>query len=93
MDEDWSRRISVEISKTNFLLENLYAAWFKEHRASPADVDRFSDEACRQAMLPATHYGGEADPKATAQMQELLSLRLEMFFAGVRRRLETDRKG
>lgn len=87
MDDEWMRAFEIEVSKINFLLENLYALRFNDHGASPTDVDDFSDEVCRQAMLPATNYGPGQDPEYMQQFQEMLAHRAAMFFAGVRKRV------
>lgn len=62
MEDDWMRAMEIEVSKINFLLENLYAVNFRNHGATPDDVDGVSDELCRQALLPATTYGPDQDP-------------------------------
>lgn len=89
MDEEWMHRTSIELSKINFLLENMYAVSLRDHGAGPEDVDDLSDEMCRQALLPATIYGADQGPEHLQQFQELLGHRLAMFFAGVRKRLES----
>jgi len=90
MDDEWMRAFEIEVSKINFLLENLYAINFRDHGADPSDVDDVSDELCRQALLPPTTYGKGADPEYMQQFQEMLSHRIAMFFAKVRQRVEGE---
>jgi hypothetical protein len=89
MDDEWMRAFEIEVSKVGFLLEGLYAMHFSAHGADFSDVDETSDEFCRQAMLPPSIYGPDQDPAYMQQFQELLAHRIAMFFAGVRKRLET----
>lgn len=93
MDDQWMRGIEVEISKLNFLLENLYAISFNDHGETPEKVDEISEEMCRQALLPATSYGREVDAAALQEFQEMLAHRLAMFFARVRHRVAQERDG
>lgn len=90
MSDDWQRAIEIEVSKLTYLLENLYAVSFRDHGATPDDVDAMSDEMCRQALLPATSYGSDPRQEELHQFQELLSHRLAMFFARVRDRVAQD---
>jgi len=89
---EMEERAAVEFSKINFLLENLYALVLRELGASHEDVPRLVDEICRQAELPATIFGETPSEEEMAAMQEQLSLRLAMFFSGVRERLRSDRR-
>lgn len=90
MDENWMGSIEVEISKLNFLLENLYAITLKDHGATPENVDEFSEELCRQAMLPARPYGSQPEEQKLLEFQEKLSHRLAMFLAAVRDRVSQE---
>jgi len=78
--------LSVELSKINFLLENLYAMTLKNHGAALSDIDDLADEMSRQAMLPPTIYGSAPAPTEIQAAQEMLAHRLAMFFAGVKDR-------
>jgi len=87
---DWREEIEAEISKINFLLENLYAVSMRDHDLSPADVDGVAEELCRQAALPGTQWGPERSPEEQMRQQERVVLRIAMFFAGVRKRLASS---
>ncbi len=81
--------ISVELSKINFVLENLYALTLHRFGASADDVDDLADEMRRQfTELPATTYGEQQSPEAEAEWRERGGDRLDRFFAGVRHRIQ-----
>lgn len=82
--------VFIELSKINFLLENLYALVFRELGADPEDIDGVADEMRRQISLPASTYGGAPTQEELRQFQEIAAQRLDMFFAGVRSRLRSD---
>ena len=89
MDE--IERISIELGKINFLLDSLYALVLRDMGATAADIGPLADEMRRQATeLPATVYGQQPSPERLRQHTELLAARLDQFFVGVRKRLETD---
>ncbi len=86
MDEN--TRYAVELSKLNFLLENLYALVLREAGAGADDVLSVADEMRRQATdLPGTSYGPKPSPEKQQQFSELLGHRLDMFWAGVQERM------
>lgn len=89
MDADDLRHVA-EISKINFLLENLYGLVLREIGASHEDIPRLTDEICRQAMLPGSTYGPAGTPEETSAQTELVAHRLAVFFSGVRDRLRSD---
>lgn len=78
--------LSAEITKINFLLENLYAFIHVREGGDAHGVDSFAEEALRQFNeLPVTQHGsGHGNGEA---IHELASHRLEMFFAGLKRRV------
>lgn len=86
MDDDL--RWAAEFSKINFLLENLYAVYFRDVGASHEDIPDLSDELCRQALLPGTPYGPGSAEDLEAQ-HELVAHRIAMFFARVRDRMRS----
>ncbi|MDF0543363.1 hypothetical protein PX699_13475 [Sphingobium sp. H39-3-25] len=93
MDEKWARTIETEISKINFLLENLYAVSFKGHGLTASDVDDVAGEMCRQCeQNPGTSWGAQLSQAEMQQQQEMLSHRIAMFFSGVQHRLRTDQQ-
>ncbi|MGE4321951.1 MAG: hypothetical protein AB7E60_02855 [Sphingobium sp.] len=93
MGEEWARGVEAEISKINFLLENIYAVSMRSHGASPSDVDGISDEMCRQCEQNAgTSYGADLSREEMQRQQEMLSHRIAMFFSGVRERLQSDQR-
>jgi len=80
----------VELSKINFLLENLYAIVFRKLGATADDMEGVATEMVRQASLPASTFGREMPPEEMRQYQEMLAQRLDIFFAAVRQRLASD---
>lgn len=88
MDEQ--TRFAVEISKINFLLENLYAISMRNAGIDADGVEVVADEMRRQATdLPAKSYGPEPTPKAQREYMELLGHRLDAFWSGVQERLRS----
>lgn len=84
-------RMGAEISKINFLLENIYAIHMRQAGVSHDAVPQIADEFCRQAMLPGTApYGSEPSEADRAAQQEIVAHRIATFFAGVQERLRTD---
>lgn len=81
-----SERIEAEISKINFLLENLWATHLRDAGVSHEDVPQLADELSRQALLPAGQYGG-GDEASVARQQDLVAHRIQMFFVAIRDRL------
>lgn len=82
--------VSLEISKINFLLENLYAITFRDHGADADDVHRIADEMRRQfTELPASAYGWSPTPEELRQYAEAAAQRMDLFFAAVRDRLRS----
>lgn len=79
--------LMTELSKINFLLENLYARTLVNHGYCPDDVEDLADEMCRQAQLPGTRYGS-VDEEFEAEQRDLLEQRLAMFFSQVRDRVK-----
>jgi hypothetical protein len=77
---------AVELTKINFILENLTTLILQQFGASASDVTRIADEMRRQATeVPGTTYGpGSLDKD---RYLELLGQRLDIFWAGVRDRL------
>lgn len=80
---------SVEFTKINFLLENLYALYFRDMGVTHDRIPELSDELVRQAGLPGTRWGGEISEEDAQASQELLELRLAMFCAQVQERLRS----
>lgn len=87
MDDDL--RFGAELTKINFLLENLYAMFLRDAGATHEDVSDMSDEVCRQASLPAVVYGPEADPATAKAHAELVEHRLASFFSRVQDRMRS----
>ena len=82
--------LGAELSKINFLLENLYAMYMRDVGATHDDVPALSAEMVRQAGLPGTSYGGPANDTAESDAIRLLcSERLETFFDHVQERLRS----
>lgn len=82
--------IGVELSKINFLLENLYALTLRNMGATSDEIPVLADEIRRQATeLPATSYGKEPSEEEMRQHTEMVGQRLDMFFAAVRERMQT----
>ncbi|MXO67768.1 hypothetical protein [Pelagerythrobacter marinus] len=83
---------SIELSKINFILENLVATWL--HRVSDNPIDDcegLAEEMHRQfTALPATVFGEELSPEQTRQAQEAAGQRMDLFWAGVRERLRSS---
>jgi hypothetical protein len=83
-------RITAELTKINFLLENLYALVLRDAGATHEDVPGLSDEVCRQASLPAgSVYGPPGDQAAMAAHTELVEHRIASFFARVQDRMRS----
>ena len=87
MDNDL--RFGAELTKINFLLENLYALVLRDAGASHEDVPDLADEVCRQASLPADVYGPNDDAEAIAALSELVEHRIASFFARVQDRMRS----
>lgn len=87
MDNDL--RFSAELTKINFLLENLYALHLRDAGATHEDIPDLSDEVCRQATLPPDVYGPDDDPEAIAALSELVEHRIASFFARVQDRMRS----
>lgn len=87
MDDDL--RFGAELTKINFLLENLYAMFLRDVGATHEDVSEISDEVCRQARLPAVVYGPETDQATAGAHAELVEHRLASFFARVQDRMRS----
>lgn len=81
--------LAAEISKINFLLENLYAIVLRDAGASHADIPELAEEVVRQAGLPGTVYGSGTDPETTAAIREMVGHRIAMFFSQVQERLRS----
>jgi hypothetical protein len=81
----------IELSKLNFLLENLYALVLQGLGATPDDVETLATEMVNQCRLPASTFGAAISREELLQGQEMLAQRLDLFFAGVRQRISTDR--
>lgn len=88
MDSSAALNLSAELSKINFLLENLWAMILQQHGATPEEVSGLADEACRQfETLAGTRHGGDFAEGEAAVVREIGGQRLAMFFAGVQARL------
>lgn len=87
MDDNF--RFSAELTKVNFLLENLYALVLRDAGATHDDVPDLSEEICRQARLPAQVYGPEDDADSRAAHADLVEQRIASFFARVRDRMRS----
>jgi len=87
MDDDL--RFSAELTKINFLLENLYAVFLHGAGATHDDVPDLSDEVCRQARLPGQTYGPEDNAEQLAALYELVEHRIASFFARVQDRMRS----
>ncbi len=82
--------VDVELSKINFLLEILFAVVLRNDGIDPDGVAALADEVRRQATeLPQTTYGQEPTEQQRLQHTELLAQRLDMFFSGVRYRVQS----
>lgn len=82
-------RFGAELTKVNFLLENLYAMHLRDAGLSHEDVSDISDEICRQAALPAQVYGPGDDQERLAALSELVEHRIATFFARVQDRMRS----
>ncbi|WP_419808364.1 hypothetical protein [Sphingomonas sp.] len=83
---DDTTALGAELSKINFLLENLYALVLRDMGAGAEHVAGIADEMRRQLTdLPADVHG--SGPADTDQLQEVAAQRLDMFWARVRDRL------
>jgi hypothetical protein len=87
MDDDL--RTAAELTKLNFLLENLYALVLDDRGVRHEDIDELSEEVSRQASLPAHVYGPDSDPDDVAALSELVQHRIAMFFARVQSRMRS----
>lgn len=88
--DDYRVTLGAELSKINFLLENLYALTLRNMGASHEEIPDLADQMARQFELPGGVYGREEDAAELAAIHELASHRLTMFFSGVRDRLRQD---
>lgn len=80
----------AEISKINFLLENLYALVLRDAGASHEDIPHLRDEMLRQWGLPNTRYGGPAnDTDETDAIRRIGAERIATFFLGIEKRLQS----
>lgn len=86
---DDNLRFGAELTKINFLLENLYALQLRDAGVTHEDVPDLADEVCRQAALPPQVYGPEDDPEGLAQLSELVEHRIAAFFARVQDRMRS----
>lgn len=87
---DDNLRFAAELTKINFLLENLYAMHLRDAGATHEDLSDLSDEVCRQAALPPTGiYGPEHNPEVAAAHAELVEHRIAAFFSRVRDRMRS----
>lgn len=81
--------IGAELSKINFLLENLYALQLRGMGATHEQIPDLAEEMVRQANLPGTVYGTDHEDGATDAIRELSAHRIAMFFVGVQERLRS----
>ena len=79
--------LGAELSKINFLLENLYALTLHRLGASHDEIPDLADEMARQFDLPGSVHGSGEDAAELAAIHDLASHRLTMFLSGVRDRL------
>lgn len=86
-------RFGAELTKINFLLENLYALYLRDQGISHDRIPDLSDEMCRQAALPGPTYGPGDDEEAIRQLQELVEHRIAGFFSRVQDRLRSAEEG
>lgn len=91
MDDEF--RFGAELTKINFLLENLYALCLRDAGATHEDVPDLSEEICRQARLPAQSYGPDDDAVRNAAFSELVEHRIATFFARVQDRMRSTDEG
>ena len=90
MDLSLEQFIEAEFTKINFVLEALWANVMVNHGASPKDVDELRDILLRQFReLPATNLQGEQVPPSSSPVSKAAAVRIETFFAHVRKRVET----
>lgn len=83
-------QMGAEISKINFLLENLYAMVLRDAGATHREIPALSAEMVRQSNLPGTSYGGPAnDTEETDAIRQLSSERIATFFQHVEQRLRS----
>ncbi len=87
MDDDL--RLGAELTKINFLLENLYALYLRDCGVSHTRIPHLADELCRQATLPAQVYGPDEDGEALRQLSELVEHRIASFFSRVQDRMRS----
>ncbi len=86
---DDALRTAAELTKINFLLENLYALHLRDAGVTHEDVPDLSEEVCRQARLPAQTYGPDDDQEGLAALSELVEHRIATFFARVQDRMRS----
>jgi len=82
-------RTNAELTKINFLLENLYAMHLRDIGVTHEDVSDLSDEVCRQAALPPQVYGPDDDQEALRELSELVEHRIATFFGRVQDRMRS----
>lgn len=82
---------SIEISKINFILENLVAMWLHNNSADAVfDCEQLAEEMHRQFTdLPSRTFGMQMSPEQIQQAQEFSGQRMDLFWSGVRDRLRT----
>lgn len=86
---DDNLRFGAELTKLNFLLENLYAMFMRDSGFTHHDVSDLSEEIVRQAGLPAHVYGPDDDRAALEAHAALVEQRIASFFARVRDRMRS----
>lgn len=91
MDDDL--RFGAELTKINFLLENLYALYLRDQGVSHDRIPELSDEMCRQAALPGQVYGPGDDAEALRDLSELVEHRIAGFFSRVQDRMRSAEEG
>lgn len=81
--------LGAELTKINFLLENLYAITLHRLGASHDTLSALENEMARQFELPGTVYGPDQDVEGLTAMRELASHRLAMFVSDVQARMRS----
>ncbi|MCW1432027.1 hypothetical protein [Novosphingobium sp. JCM 18896] len=85
--------LNAEISKINFLLENLYAVALRDRGAAADDVPGLAEALLHQASQPGTSYGESGGEEEEVAIRELAQHRIAMFFSGVQERLRSHEAG
>ncbi|MEO6153008.1 MAG: hypothetical protein ABIT09_10845 [Croceibacterium sp.] len=80
--------VAAELTKINFLMENLYALALRANYGSQSTIDEMVGKSMSEFALPVTMHGS-GSVENLAAMQKLAAQRLAMFFARVKDRMNS----